>query len=936
MEESGSGEEVRGRAAANGEAPGTAARKAGEAVQTPPPDTKSNPPPAYDSDAATIVDAGPLFDSPTIIELPHPSEAPTIMHSPSAAALGREVSSPRFSSPGAAGATAFLLPAGSVLGNRYEILQLLGEGGMGAVYKARDGELEREIALKVIRPELASNPEILQRFKQELILARQVTDRNIIRIFDLGEADGIRFITMEYVEGTSLQQMLRERGKIPVQESVEIILQTLKGLRAAHREGVIHRDLKPGNIMRDKQGRILVMDFGLARSIESDGMTKTGAVLGTMEYMSPEQAMGSELDPRSDLFTVGLILFELLTGKMPFKAETAIASLLKRVQERAVSVSSMDNAIPTPVADIVAKCLERDPNARYQNAEAMIEDLERFQGGGAAATLHFPPVHTWGRDIPWHWIGGIAAALVLAIVGFLLRGKLTGPSAKPGATAPVISLAVVPFRNASGDPSLDWLGASVAEMLTTDIGQSAQLHVVSSDHMHQLLRDLKITAETPLDDATVRRVAEFSNADQLVWGQYVRFGDEIRLDATVQDLKQQRTVPLKESSNQKDLLAAVDRLAQGIRSNVAASDSLVKELKAQAFKPSTKSLEAIRAYDEGLELARDGNNLDAIKKFEAATKEDPDFALGYAKLGETYAKLGYGDQADDASRKAVDLAQQLPAQERYRVLAMQARVSNDNKKAIEYYENLAKAAPGDSSIQLALAELEKNVGAYDTARDYLVKLLEHEPNYPEALVAIAEVEGERRNPQGALDYLNRALTLAIQLDNDELRSRVMYETGHTYRLLNKPDEALRNYQDSLAIRRRLGQKAGIAQTLAEIAEIQNVQGKPAQAIASYKEAVQLQREIGDKPHLSHSLLNLGAIYSDRGQYEGALKFYKESLQMQRDLHDQNYEAMCLSNIGNVYFFTARYDDALTYYQQALPCCSTWAIPHRAWGRKMMR
>ena len=429
MEESGSGEEVRDRATPKADAPGTASRKAGDAVQTPPPDTKSNPPPAYDSDAATIMDGTPLFDSPTITELPHPSEAPTIMHSPSAAGPGRQVSSPRFSSPGALGATAFLLPVGSVLGSRYEILQMLGEGGMGAVYKARDNELEREIALKVIRPELASNPEILQRFKQELILARQVTDRNIIRIFDLGEADGIRFITMEYVEGTSLQQMLRERGKIPVQESVEIILQTLKGLRAAHREGVIHRDLKPGNIMRDKQGRILVMDFGLARSIESDGMTKTGAVLGTMEYMSPEQAMGSELDPRSDLFTVGLILFELLTGKMPFKAETAIASLLKRVQERAVSVSSMDNAIPMPIADIVAKCLERDPNARYQTAEEMIDDLERWHGGGAAATLHFPPVHTWGRDIPWHWIGGIGAVLVIAIATFLLRGKLfTGTS----------------------------------------------------------------------------------------------------------------------------------------------------------------------------------------------------------------------------------------------------------------------------------------------------------------------------------------------------------------------------------------------------------------------------------------------------------------------------------------------------------------------------
>src|SRR5262249_20967548 len=313
-----------------------AAQKAANAVQTPPPQSGSSQP--FDSEAPTILHPQSGFDAPTLIEVDS-SEAPTLVDSPGARAPSR----PASKVPVSNWTSALLLPIGSVLANRYEIPQMLGEGGMGAVYKARDNELDRIIALKVIRPELASNPEILQRFKQELVLARQVTDRNIIRIFDLGEADGMRFITMEYVEGTSLYQILRERGKLNVQETAEIIVQVLTGLKAAHLEGVIHRDLKPGNIMRDQQGRILVMDFGLARSLESDGMTKTGAVLGTMEYMSPEQVMGGNIDQRSDLFTVGLIFFELLTGKMPFKAETALASLLKRVNERAVSLSSLDS-----------------------------------------------------------------------------------------------------------------------------------------------------------------------------------------------------------------------------------------------------------------------------------------------------------------------------------------------------------------------------------------------------------------------------------------------------------------------------------------------------------------------------------------------------------------------------------------------------------------
>jgi len=222
-----------------------------------------------------------------------------------------------------------LLRIGTVLGSRYEILELLGEGGMGAVYKAADREVDRIVALKVIRPEMASNPEILARFKQELLLSSQVTHRNVIRIYDLGEAQGVKFITMEFLEGENLYQILKQRQKLEVAEAVDIMEQVASGLAAAHSAGIIHRDLKPGNIMRDKNGRVVVMDFGLARTFSGDGMTRTGAMLGTIEYMSPEQAQGEDVKASSDIFTVGLILYELLAGVTPFYAESAIASLLK-------------------------------------------------------------------------------------------------------------------------------------------------------------------------------------------------------------------------------------------------------------------------------------------------------------------------------------------------------------------------------------------------------------------------------------------------------------------------------------------------------------------------------------------------------------------------------------------------------------------------------
>ena len=332
-----------------------------------------------------------------------------------------------------------LMKAGDVLGGRYEILQLLGEGGMGAVYKARDRELDRFVALKLIRPELATIPSIVARFKQELLLSHQVTHKNVIRIYDLGDADGVKFITMEFVQGKDLRTLILERKKFSPEEATEIVQQVCRALEAAHNVGVIHRDLKPQNILQDTTGRILVMDFGMARTIEGDGMTQTGALVGTMEYMSPEQALAKDLDQRSDLFAVGLILYELLTGKMPFKSESALASLIKRTQERAVSVSDHDGSIPAPLANIVSKCLERDPTLRYQSCSEMLRDLDAWQGNRAAATLRFQPaVNPWGQTIPWPLLAGVAAALVLAIVGYVFRGTLLSSSKKPAASGPAV------------------------------------------------------------------------------------------------------------------------------------------------------------------------------------------------------------------------------------------------------------------------------------------------------------------------------------------------------------------------------------------------------------------------------------------------------------------------------------------------------------------
>src|SRR5262249_30887497 len=521
---------------------------------------------------------------------------------------------------------------------------------------------------------------------------------------------------------------------------------------------------------------------------------------------------------------------------------------------------------------------------------------------------------------PLRWIGAALTVAALGAGAFLLLGR-RGPSR--AAPAPLggpkaVSLAILPFRNASGDSSLDWLGPSLSEMLRTDIGQATSLQTVPSDRLAQILRDLRISSDSTFDPSTLKKLADFSSADTVLWGQYLKFGSEIRIDATLLDVQRQRSVPLKaQAPSQDSLLKAVDELAQAIRQGLAPSSDVIDGLKSTAFKPSTRSLEALRSYNEGLQLSRQGKASDAVKKFQASVQSDPEFALAYSKLGQTYGALGYDTEAEQNSRKAVELSERLPAQEKYRIAATHARIVNDTAKAVEAYVNLAKVSPDDPEVNFELASLYESSGSFDQARDRYTKVVAGDAKSVAALLASGRVEIKSGNPQASLEPLNKALSLAIQLENDEQKADVLHAIGAAYKLTEKPNDALRYYQESLAIKRRVGQKRGIAVTLGEIAQVNKQLGNPDVALASLTEALQIQREIGDKKGMAQTLIVLGGFYRDRGDYEQALKDYKESLQIQREVGNPNGEALCLNNIGNVYLFKAQYDDAQTHFERAL-------------------
>jgi tetratricopeptide (TPR) repeat protein/predicted Ser/Thr protein kinase len=910
---------------------GTRNQSAGVRAPLPGESSSSGIRPSFDPRSS----ASPLDDSPTLIDLPArnvsdipirtiSSDAPTIAGVPS----GRPASGQIHIYTGS-----HTLEPGSVVAQRYEIVRTLGVGGMGAVYQANDLELGRVVALKVIRPDLAGNQAIIDRFKQELILATQVTHRNVVRIYDLGESEGMKFITMEFVEGRDLRTVIQERTKLPPAEAVEIMIQVCRALESAHAVGVIHRDLKPQNIMQDVHGRVVVMDFGLARTLGGDGMTQTGALVGTMEYMSPEQALARELDQRSDIFSLGVIFYELLSGAIPFSADSALASLIKRTQERVVPVSELDDTIPGPLSVIVSRCLEREVEMRYQTAGDLLADLEAWQGkrplsvAPRIAVRHAASSAAWRRG----WLAGGVAAAVLAVAGggYFYLHKSGTPTAALGKTAatPAVTLAVLPFHNASGDPKLDWLGPYLGDVLGSGIGQSAQLRTLSSSRVHQVLSDLEVSPGTEIDADILRHIVDLSGAEIAVSGKFERIGDQIEIDATVQDVKRDRTVPVKvTAASEKDLSAAIDSLADEIRRSLDFSSSQLNELKAQSFKPSSPSIEALRDYSQGVELLRSGRNLDAFPLLQSAVNADPQFALAYSALGQAQAALGHQADAEQSSRRATELAntEGLSSLEKTLIAANHATILDDNKKAVELYQSLAQAMPSNVDVQYALGTVYSDTGDYEKARAAFSAILQSDPKNVMALWQLGVLEFMSGHPQGALDPLSKAEYLTIQSDNKEQHAMILLAMGITYQFLQKPDEALRYFGESISLSEKIGQKRAVAAALAQTGQMQMDMGKSDAALTSYKKSVALFQEVGSNKEAGDTLIDLATLYQTRGANDEALQLFRQA----RDAGDQNNEALCLSDIAAIHLAKGDTESAFTYFQQALQLGEKIGAPPR--------
>lgn len=861
-------------------------------------------------------------DPATLAGTPTPSEAAsgspgTPPNAPgdqtSGVATGWSEPDARSATRGLSGSLTALHP-GTVLANRYEILRLLGEGGMGAVFQAHDRELDRLVALKVIRPELASRQEALRRFKQELILARQVTHKNVIRIFDLGESEGIKFITMEYVEGKDLKTLLYQKGTPTLAQAVSIIRQVSQALAAAHEEGVVHRDLKPQNIMVDGEGRVRVMDFGIARSVALGGMTETGALMGTPEYMSPEQVRGEEADARSDLFALGIIFYELLTGKIPYQADTPMASMFKRTQQTAIPPAEVNPGVPLVLSDIVSECLQVDRQRRYQSAREILHDLAAFEGGTpigatplrARARTEAAPViaprRAWRLWLVGAGLSGLILAVAIPSVRNVILRRPVESSATPAGIPPLTQgkyVGVLPFR-VLGDPApLKYISEGVVEALSARLFQLQSVHVASSS-----------TARRIDPDESLEKIGRKLGVNLVIRGVVQGAGDHMRIIVNLEDvIRGQRLWSQEFSGVPKDLLTIEDQIYNQLVN--AMSLQPTNEESARSGRP-TEDIEAYDLYLKGRDALRDQQNIKkvraAIDMFEAAVRKDPGFAVGYAGLADASLVM-YRETRDSFwSQKALAAAQRAARlnDKLAEVHFSLGSVYNSTGKTAESIAELRRAlelAPNSDEGYRRLAAAYLDSGRYEAAVQAYRKAIEVNPYYWLNQNAIGNAYLRMGDNQKAMDAFRRVTELEPENYFGYLNIGAVYFRSGKY------EESIAPFQKSLQIQpewatysnlgtayfylKRYNESAKMFEKAVEmnpnhevvvgnLADAYRWSGQSEKARTAYDTAISLAyKELQVNPRSASTMGSLALYYAKKGDTKQAAQFIRRARAIDR-------------------------------------------------------
>lgn len=644
-------------------------------------------------------------------------------------------------------ASAQELAPGSTFAGRYQIVEELGKGGMGKVYRAIDKKLNEEVALKLIRPEIGFDRRTLERFSNELKIARKIVHKNVSRMYHLSEENGTHYITMEYVRGEDLRGMIKMSRRLEIGTAIAIAKQVCEGLAEAHRLGVVHRDLKPGNIMIDKEGDVRIMDFGIARALESKGITDAGAMIGTPEYMSPEQVEGKEVDQRSDIYSLGVILFEMVTGRVPFAGDTPFSVGIKHKSETPPNPRELNALIPENLNSLILKCLEKAREKRFQSAEDLLSELTKTEKAFPTTESFIPKRKTiLSKEITATFslkkifVPGIVLA-ALAIIAVLIwrflpqKETVLPPSDKP-------SLAIMYFKNNTGDADLDHWRVALADLLITDLSQSKYIRVLSGEVLYNILENLNQSGATTYSSEVLREVASRGRADKVLVGNYTKAGDTFRINMTIQDGRSGELTDSEsvEGIGERSFYAMVDELTRKIKSNFKIPEGrIAQDIDTGVEKITTSSPEAYQLYSEGRQYHLKAEYWKSLSNMQKALEIDPKFAMAWRSVAVSYSNLGLRPAYLEALRKAFDLRDRASERERYIIEGDYYKASEKTQdKAVEAYLKLLELYPDDYIGKTNLGILYLELEEWDKAVELYERNIQSDPDRRFAYENLAE------------------------------------------------------------------------------------------------------------------------------------------------------------------------------------------------------
>jgi tetratricopeptide (TPR) repeat protein len=793
------------------------------------------------------------------------------------------------------------LRRGEIVAGRYRIERLLGMGGMGVVYLARDIELDIDIALKLLRPELASRPDAFERFRQELLLARQVSSPHVVRIHDLVKHGPAWLISMDYVAGSSLERLLDSEGSLPADRAIGITRQLALGLAAAHQRGVVHRDLKPANVLVNEQGDASITDFGVARSAGNTGITGSGVIIGTPEYLSPEQARAEKLDGRSDLYALGLILFEMLSGTLPFRGGTPAEMLAQRIVRDPPSVDSIKPALPSFAVRLCARLLELKPGRRFQAADDVVRAIDQRRVPGLARTQRRAIAATLG------------IAVVLALVaGWRLWSTQVAPpvqTARPIAAVPLsLDLAPLPLTTTSKEAADIDLAAGISQRLADMLAGSVDVRSADSLRVARALTELGYDSQTAQRHRP--RVAEALDARSLLEGELTRSdkGIVVRLSIREPDAAQPRWSGETPAVTEQALPQALQQLQQTLQTQFGITTATVAW-------PNAQQLETIGAYQRTAPAAA---SLQASLQT-ARASNDP--TLWWSLL----QSLDHGGRTADAATSARQVEDGLgartdrPAQ---RTRAYALVVLGESDTALALLGTLIKEAPGDHPLRLLLARVQGELGQFDDARKTLEALVAEDPRNADAWYALGKSSIQAGDSKRAVDdYLVRAQVLANRLNDDRLKADVVHALGIGYKSLGQLPIAAEQFESAARLRAARGDARGQAVSLRNLSSVRAVQGdfKGAQGLLDQARAI--LQPLGDVAAMADVMNDTGVLYEERGDYRHALESYRSALNLYQSQNDLHQVGSALINVGFSYFQVGEFDNAEVYWKQA---ASTYA------------